>query len=103
VALIFGSGELQYRHRQMRDAGASWDYPSFLPHITITYDAGSIDLAKVEPYQGRLVFGPERFEAIQDNWQDDLEETPPAPALPNSPHPRPYPPPMTIPTPWWTA
>lgn len=77
VALIFGSGELQFRHRQMRDAGASWDYPSYLPHITITYAApDGFDLAKVQPYQGRLVFGPERFEAIQSNWQGDLEETP---------------------------
>lgn len=76
VALIFGSADLQYRHRQMRDAGASWDYPSYLPHITITYDAGGIDPAKVQPYQGMLVFGPERFEAIQSDRLDMLEETP---------------------------
>jgi phage gp29-like protein len=75
VALVFQSPDLQWRHRAMREAGASWDYPSYLPHVTLTYDAGGVDLAKIEPYQGRLVFGPERFEAIDSNWQDALEET----------------------------
>lgn len=76
VALIFGSADLQYRHRQMRDAGASWDYPSYLPHVTISYDARGIDLANVQPYQGMLVFGPERFEGFQSDVIDTLEETP---------------------------
>lgn len=76
VALIFGSADLQYRHRQMRDAGASWDYPSYLPHVTISYDARGVDLAKVQPYQGMLVFGPERFEGFQSDVIDTLEETP---------------------------
>lgn len=78
VALIFQSGELQWRHREMVDAGASWDYPSFLPHVTLTYDAGDLDLAKVEAYQGRLVFGPERFEPIQSDWHDTVSEVAPA-------------------------
>lgn len=76
IALIFGSADLQYRHRQMRDAGASWDYPSYLPHVTISYDARGIDLATVQPYQGMLVFGPERFEGFQSDVIDTLEETP---------------------------
>lgn len=76
VALLFQSVDLQWRHREMRDAGASWDWPSYLPHITLTYQAGDLDLSKVEPYQGRLVFGPERFEAIQDNWHELVSEEP---------------------------
>ena len=78
VALLFQSPDLQWRHREMRDAGASWDYPSYLPHVTLTYEAGDIDLSKVEPYQGRLVFGPERFEAIQANWHELVDEEPAA-------------------------
>ena len=78
VALIFQSGELQFRHREMRDAGASWDYPSFLPHVTLTYDSGDIDLAKVQPYQGRLIFGPEIFEAIASDWHEGVTEVAPA-------------------------
>jgi len=78
VALIFQSGELQWRHREMVDAGASWDYPSFLPHVTLTYEAGDLDLSKVQAYQGRLVFGPERFEPIQSDWHDGVTELAPA-------------------------
>lgn len=32
-------------------------------HVTITYDPGEIDLAAIEPYQGRIILAPERFEA----------------------------------------
>lgn len=78
VALIFQSGELQFRHREMRDAGASWDYPSFLPHVTLTYDPGDLDLSSVAPYQGRLVFGPEHFELIQSDWHEGVTEAAPA-------------------------
>lgn len=78
VALIFQSGELQWRHREMISAGASWDYPTYLPHVTLTYQPGELDLAKVEPYQGRLVFGPERFAAIEANWQSGIAEAPAA-------------------------
>lgn len=78
VALIFQSGELQFRHREMRDAGASWDYPSFLPHVTLTYDPGDLDLSSVAPYQGRLVFGPERFEPITSDWHEGVTEAAPA-------------------------
>lgn len=78
VALIFQSGDLQFRHREMRDAGASWDYPSFLPHVTLTYDAGDLDLSKVDAYQGRLIFGPERFEPITADWHEGVTEAAPA-------------------------
>lgn len=74
VALVFQSPDLQWRHRSMREAGASWDYPSYLPHVTISYDAAGLDLAKVQAYQGRLVFGPERFETIASNWHESVDE-----------------------------
>lgn len=69
VALCFQSPDLQWRHREIIEAGASWDYPSFIPHITLTYDASAVDLAKVQPYQGRLIFGPETFETIETGWK----------------------------------
>ncbi|CAN5268469.1 hypothetical protein BH10PSE13_BH10PSE13_23750 [soil metagenome] len=74
VALVFQSTDLHWRHHEMRGAGASWDWPSYLPHITLTYEAGDVDLSKIEPYQGRLIFGPERFEAIQQDWQSGIRE-----------------------------
>ena len=41
---------------------------SFQPHITLTYDGARADLSKVEAYQGKLVFGPEVFEPIDEEW-----------------------------------
>ncbi len=78
VALLYQSVDLQWRHREMRDAGASWDHPSYLPHITLDYAGGDIDLSQVKPYQGRIVLGPEQFEAIQENWQELVDSEPAA-------------------------
>lgn len=72
VVLHFWDGYIANRHRTMREAGASWDFPSYLPHVTFTYDPGEVDLAKVEPFTGELQFGPEIFEPIVDDWQDTI-------------------------------
>lgn len=72
VVLHFWDGYIANRHRTMREAGASWDFPSYLPHVTFTYDPGDVDLAKVEPFTGELLFGPEIFEPIVDDWQETI-------------------------------
>jgi hypothetical protein len=41
--------------------GASHDFDEYQPHVTITYEGSDLDLSKVEPYRGELVFGPEIF------------------------------------------
>lgn len=64
VVLLFNSSELSWRHMQIREAGASWDYEEYQPHVTITYAAGDLDLSKVEPYRGKIEFGPEIFEDL---------------------------------------
>ncbi|MCU9949845.1 anti-CBASS protein Acb1 family protein [Pseudomonas sp. PDM13] len=64
VVLLFNCSELTWRHMTIREAGASWDYAEYQPHITITYDAGELDLAKVVPYRGRILLGPEVFEEL---------------------------------------
>lgn len=75
VVLQFESGTLKYRWQQFKDAGASWDYPEFHPHVTITYEIGDVDLAKVEPYQGRLLFGPEVFAEIDTDWKSRVKKS----------------------------
>ena len=74
VVLHFASQDLAWRNRQMRNAGASWDYAQFLPHISLTYQPGDLDLSKVVPYLGRIVLGPEIFEAIDDGYDTALTE-----------------------------
>ena len=74
VVLKFQSERLQYRHSKWRDQGASWDYESFQPHITISYDGTGVDLSKVTPYTGPLVFGPEIYEDINLDYTSKLVE-----------------------------
>jgi hypothetical protein len=74
VVLRFESGDLSERHGEFRKVGASWDWPSYKPHITLTYDAGNLDLEKVEPYSGPLMFGPERFAEVNEDWADQVRE-----------------------------
>lgn len=72
--LLFSNTELQWRHEQMKRAGASWDWPEYQPHITISYDPDAPDLDDVEPYAGRIVLGPEKFQEIDDGWRSKIKE-----------------------------
>lgn len=75
VVLTFKSTHLEADHARLLDAGAKSDYPDYRPHVTLTYDAGDVDLSKVEPFTGALIFGPEYFEEIKANWHDEIDET----------------------------
>jgi phage-related protein (TIGR01555 family) len=65
-ALLITASELVWRHRGMIEAGASWDWPEYQPHISIQI-GGDIDLSKVEPYRGRIILGPEIFEELRED------------------------------------
>lgn len=64
AVLLFTASRLAWRHEQILRAGASWDWPDYQPHVSLTGEA--VDLANIEPYQGKLVLGPERFEEIDE-------------------------------------
>jgi phage-related protein (TIGR01555 family) len=68
VVLLFNSSSLSYRHEQLVREGASHDFDDYQPHVTISWNAGDMDLSKVEPYRGKLVFGPEIFAEIDEDW-----------------------------------
>lgn len=75
VVLMFASDDLRWRNRAAVEYhGASWDYDDYTPHITLTYEAGDMDLSKVEAYTGEIVLGPEMFEDIEDGWSDLIVE-----------------------------
>ncbi|MBL4699786.1 MAG: DUF1073 domain-containing protein [Phycisphaeraceae bacterium] len=74
IVLIFAASELNWRHEQAERAGASFDFPEYQPHITITYDKGDVDIARIEPYRGKIVLGPEIFDEINEDWKSGVRE-----------------------------
>ena len=74
VVLKFNSQRLQVRHQEFLRGGASWDYDSYHPHVTITYDAGDVDLSNVVPYAGLIELGGEVFDEVKEGWADDIKE-----------------------------
>lgn len=79
VVLLFSSQKLASRWQQFRDAGASWDHDGYKPHVTITYNSKGIDLKTIDPYEGELKFGAERFSEVSDGAGEDVPETKLAP------------------------
>lgn len=74
VVLAFNSSDLSWRHMSLREIGASWDWPEYQPHITITYNSGDVDVSKVEPYRGQIILGPEEFKPIKLDWKQGVSE-----------------------------
>ena len=77
VVLTFQSDELAQRHQAIiRETGASWDFDTFEPHVTIGFSETDIDLTGIQPFDGSLIFGPEIFEDISrrgvsdDGWRE---------------------------------
>lgn len=63
IVLEFASGQLQWRHREFVEGGASYDWDSYRPHITV--GRGEIPEG-MTPYTGRIVLGPEIFEEVRE-------------------------------------
>jgi phage-related protein (TIGR01555 family) len=67
AVLMFASSDLSWRNREMREAGASWDYPDYQPHFSLLKELpDGLDLTKIEPYRGKIELGPEIFEPIKE-------------------------------------
>lgn len=74
VVLQFASSNLAWRHEAIKHLGAETDYPEYQPHITISWQAADLDLSKVEPYQGKIILGPEVFSEVRDDWKSTIIE-----------------------------
>lgn len=66
LVLLFNSSALSWRHEMFKQRGASWDYPDYQPHITITYSR-EVDPEEIDPYKGKIELGPEIFEEVETN------------------------------------
>ncbi|WFU89473.1 DUF1073 domain-containing protein [Rhizobium sp. CC1099] len=75
VVLEFASASLSWRHMELKRIGAETSYPDYSPHVTITYEPREVDIDKVEPYRGKIVFGPEIFAEVNDDWKAGVSES----------------------------
>ena len=76
VVLRFASPDLEYRHRDMIEAGGSHDWPEYAPHVTLSYSVPEgVDLDAITPFNGPLRFGPEIFAALDMDWKAKVTET----------------------------
>ncbi|WP_442596321.1 anti-CBASS protein Acb1 family protein [Parapusillimonas sp. JC17] len=73
AVLAFVSSNLSWRHEDMVRNGASWDWPEYQPHISISY-AFTGDISAVEPWRGEIRLGPEIFEEINEDWKSKVSE-----------------------------
>src|SRR4051812_12869838 len=72
IVLHIVAPELESRWQEAPQGGASWDHSeTYNPHVTLTYDAGNLDLATIQPFDGDIVFGPEIHEPLNESWAED--------------------------------
>lgn len=69
AVLMFSSTDLQWRNEEMRRKGCSWDFQDYTPHISLTKNA--VDLDNVQPYRGSILLGPEIFQTLDDDLDED--------------------------------
>ncbi|OGT55492.1 MAG: hypothetical protein A3E01_09295 [Gammaproteobacteria bacterium RIFCSPHIGHO2_12_FULL_63_22] len=75
VVLRFVAPSLEYRHRDLIEAGGSHDYDEYRPHVTLSYTVpDDVDLDAIKPFNGELVFGPEIFEPLDLDWKVKVSE-----------------------------
>lgn len=67
AVLLFNAESLRWRHERILKAGASWDWPDYHPHITLSGDPLA-PLAEIEAYQGPIMLGPEIFAELDEDW-----------------------------------
>jgi hypothetical protein len=71
LVLKFSSANLTNRWLSLINNGASWDHEGFQPHITLSYNAGGLDVTAVVPYNGPILLGEEVFAPLDEDWAND--------------------------------
>lgn len=75
VVLRFACPDLDWRHRDMIEAGGSHDYDEYQPHVTLSYSVpADVDVEAIQPPIMSLVFGPELFESLNLDWKSGVVE-----------------------------
>ncbi len=69
LVLLLDCPELVKRHKElMAEHGATYDFPTYEPHITFSYDLGDIDYTKLPAFTTPLHAVEEYAEDLDLNW-----------------------------------
>lgn len=74
IVIKLNSPELHNRFKECMEAGATFDYPEYQPHITLTYESKDVDLSKFEKPDFDIILGNEYVNELDLNWKDKLED-----------------------------
>lgn len=72
------SRELMDRHNSLMDEfDLTFNFETYQPHITLSYDAAGFDWQNLDAYHGDLIFTGEDANELDRNWEpdDDIRET----------------------------
>ena len=64
LVLKLNLSSLIVRHKEFRKQGASFDFPVYQPHISLT-DSDKTSVNKIKPYNGKILLGAEIYEEIK--------------------------------------
>lgn len=73
IVLKIHSQELQDRFNRCIAAGATYDYPSYKPHITISY-SGIDNINDIKQPDFDIILGDEYANPLNEDWKEELEE-----------------------------
>lgn len=73
TVLKIKSPSLEMRHKQFRNMGASSDFPTYQPHVTIAYGSQNKDVLS-HAYTGHLHFGGEIFKEVNPKWLSQVSK-----------------------------
>ena len=69
LVLRFNCPKLSARHKSlMKEHEATYDYDTYKPHVTLTYNAGQLDPDKLPKFDKDLVITEEYGEDLNDDW-----------------------------------
>jgi hypothetical protein len=71
LVLLLDAPTLVKRHNHlMKVHGATYDYPEFIPHVTIAYDIGDYHWWKLPKFEHDIILGDESVRPVNErHWQ----------------------------------
>lgn len=71
LVLKYKCPELVARHKELMDThGATFDYPEYNPHITLSYNVGDIDISSLPEFDAPIEITSEYGKELDLGWAD---------------------------------